>query len=141
MNFYPGKDEIKDILKTNPEYKCAPVRCEMLSDIRTPIEVLKIIKGLSKHAYILESVENQERWGRYTFLGFNPTLDITYMNGVLEITGENRSETIETDDPGKYMREILAKYKSPVIEGMPSFTSASCGLMSARISQLTGAHL
>ena len=127
MNFYPGKDEIKDILKTNPEYKCAPVRCEMLSDIRTPIEVLKIIKGLSKHAYILESVENQERWGRYTFLGFNPTLDITYMNGVLEITGENRSETIETDDPGKYMREILAKYKSPVIEGMPSFTGGLVG--------------
>ena len=100
MNFYPGKDEIKEILAANPEFKCAPVRCEIMSDIRTPIEVLKIIKGLSKHAYILESVENQERWGRYTFLGYNPTLDITYMNGVLEITGGDKSETIETDDPG-----------------------------------------
>ena len=127
MNFYPGKDEIKDILATNPEYKCAPVRCEIMSDIRTPIEVLKIIKGLSKHSYILESVENQERWGRYTFLGFDPTLDITYMNGTLEITGENRSDTIETDDPGRYMREILAEYKSPVIKGMPSFTGGLVG--------------
>ena len=127
MNFYPGKDEIKEILAKNPEFKCAPVRCEIMSDIRTPIEVLKIIKGLSKHAYILESVENQERWGRYTFLGYNPTLDITYMNGVLEITGGDKSETIETDDPGRYMRDILAEYKSPVIKGMPSFTGGLVG--------------
>jgi anthranilate synthase component 1 len=127
MNFYPGKDEIKEILANNPEFKCAPVRCEIMSDIRTPIEVLKIIKGLSKHAYILESVENQERWGRYTFLGYNPTLDITYMNGVLEITGGDKSETIETDNPGRYMRDILAEYKSPVIKGMPSFTGGLVG--------------
>ena len=126
MYFYPGKDELKTIL-SGTAYKCAPVRCEILSDIRTPIEVLKIIKGLSSHAYILESVENQERWGRYTFLGFDPTLDITYMNGTLNITGNGRDDTIETDDPGKYMREILAEYKSPVIEGMPSFTGGLVG--------------
>ena len=126
MYFYPGKDELKTIL-SGTAYKCAPVRCEILSDIRTPIEVLKIIKGLSSHAYILESVENQERWGRYTFLGFDPTLDITYMNGTLNITGNGRNETIKTDDPGKYMREILAEYKSPVIDGMPSFTGGLVG--------------
>ena len=127
MNFYPGKDDIKDLLKTDPEYKCAPVRCEIMSDIRTPIEVLKIIKGLSSHAYILESVENQDKWGRYTFLGFDPTLCVTYINGHLEITGENRNDSYETNDPPKYLREILADYKSPVIEGMPSFTGGLVG--------------
>ena len=127
MNFYPGKDEIKDILATNPEYKCAPVRCEIMADIRTPIEVLKIIKGLSSHAYILESVENQAKWGRYTFLGFDPTLEITYMNGELKISGEGRNDTIATDDPGRYMRMIIAEYKSPVIDGMPSFTGGLVG--------------
>ena len=126
MNFYPDMDGVRTLL-SGTAYKCAPVRCEIMSDTRTPIEVLKIIKGLSKHAYILESVENQERWGRYTFLGYNPTLDITYMNGTLNISGEGRNDTIETDDPGKYMRDILSEYKSPVIDGMPSFTGGLVG--------------
>ncbi len=126
MNFYPDMDGMRTLL-SGTAYKCAPVRCEIMSDTRTPIEVLKIIKGLSKHAYILESVENQERWGRYTFLGYDPTLDITYMNGTLNISGEGRNDTIETDDPGKYMRDILSEYKSPVINGMPSFTGGLVG--------------
>ena len=126
MEFFPAKDEMKAIL-SGTAYKCAPVRCEIMSDLRTPIEVLKIIKGLSTHSYILESVENQERWGRYTFLGYDPTLDITYKDRTLNITGANRNETVETDDPGKYMREILAEYKSPVIDGMPSFTGGLVG--------------
>ena len=126
MNFYPDMDGMRTLL-SGTAYKCAPVRCEIMSDTRTPIEVLKIIKGLSKHAYILESVENQERWGRYTFLGYDPTLDITYMNGTLNISGEGRNDTIETDDPGKYMRDILSEYKSPVIDGMPSFTGGLVG--------------
>ncbi|MBO4680333.1 MAG: anthranilate synthase component I [Clostridiales bacterium] len=126
MEFFPAKDEMKAIL-SGTAYKCAPVRCEIMSDLRTPIEVLKIIKGLSSHAYILESVENQERWGRFTFLGYDPTLDITYKDRTLTISGTDRDETIETDDPGKYMREILAEYKSPVIDGMPSFTGGLVG--------------
>ena len=126
MKFYPGKDEMKAILN-GTSYKCAPVRCEIMSDIRTPIEVLKILKGLSSHTYILESVENQEKWGRFTFLGFDPTLEITYSKGELKISGENRDDVYETDDPPKYFREILADYKSPVIEGMPSFTGGLVG--------------
>ncbi|MBO4449501.1 MAG: anthranilate synthase component I [Clostridiales bacterium] len=126
MDFYPSKEEMKAIL-SGTAYKCAPVRCEIMSDLRTPIEVLKIIKGLSTHSYILESVENQERWGRFTFLGYDPTLEITYKDETLKISGADRSETITTDDPGKYMREILAEYKSPVISGMPSFTGGLVG--------------
>ncbi len=47
----------------------APVCCELMSDIRTPIEVLRILKNVSTHCFLLESVTEQEKWGRYTFLG------------------------------------------------------------------------
>ena len=53
---------------------------EIFSDIKTPIQVLKILKKKSNHVYLLESVENQERWGRYTFLGYKPTLCVTCLN-------------------------------------------------------------
>ncbi|MBO4579541.1 MAG: anthranilate synthase component I [Clostridiales bacterium] len=125
MKFLPEIDTIRKIA-IDGRYKIAPVKCEMLSDVRTPIEALKILKGVSDHTYILESVENQERWGRYTFLGFDPTLEITCINGRLKI-GE---EEYETDDPGSYIRKIMADYKSPILEGMPAFTGGLVGYFS-----------
>lgn len=52
-------DEAKELGKG---YKVVPISKEILSDIRTPIEVLRILKGVSRHCYMLESVEHQERW-------------------------------------------------------------------------------
>ena len=54
------------------EYNVVPVSCEILSDICTPIEALRILKNVSTHCYMLESVTEKEKWGRYTFLGFDP---------------------------------------------------------------------
>lgn len=69
-------------------------RCsrEILSDTVTPMEVLRILKGVSKHCYMLESVENQEVWGRYTFLGYDPKLEITCMNGEMCIRESGSEE-------------------------------------------------
>lgn len=125
MKFAPAKEEILKIAESG-DYRIAPVKCEIMSDMRTPIEVLKILKGVSDHAYILESVEDQERWGRYTFLGFEPKLEITCINGHLKVGDEE----YDTEDPGSYIRKILAEHKSPVIEGMPTFTGGLVGYFS-----------
>ena len=68
-------------------YKTVPVCTEILSDIKTPIEVMKILMNISKHCYMLESVENNERWGRYTFLGYSPQSEFTCVNGEMKIDG------------------------------------------------------
>lgn len=36
----------------------------------------------------------------------------------------------QTDNPDKHIREVLSKYKSPVIEGMPTFTGGLVGYFS-----------
>ncbi|MCD8331519.1 MAG: anthranilate synthase component I, partial [Oscillospiraceae bacterium] len=84
-------------------YKTAPVGMEILSDVKTPIEVLRILKNISEHCYMLESVEGGETWGRYTFLGYEPKLELTCLNGVMKVGGMQ----FETDDPGKYIKQIL----------------------------------
>ena len=53
-----------------------PICLELFSDIKTPIEVLKCLKAEQKKCFLLESVEGGEKWGRYSFLGFNPELTI-----------------------------------------------------------------
>ena len=40
-------------------YRAVPVAGELFSDVRTPIEVLRILKNVSSHCFLFESVENQ----------------------------------------------------------------------------------
>ena len=115
--FSPSFEEVQEIAK-NKEYKNIPIVYEMYSDIATSIEVLKILKGISKHCYMLESVEDSQKWGRYTFLGFNPILEFTCQDGVVQIKGDlefkdskklanGEVTTIETDNPGEIIKDLI----------------------------------
>lgn len=125
MKFLPELEEVKRIAATG-EYKVLPVSCEILSDICTPIEALQKLKNVSTHTYMLESVAEKEKWGRYTFLGYDPKLDITCVDGNMK-AGSIR---LKTDDPSAFLREILADYKSPRFDYLPSFTGGLVGYFS-----------
>lgn len=104
-------------------YTIAPVGREILADDITPIEALRAFKVVSDRCYLLESVVGRERRGRYTFLGFEPSLALTCTDGRMTI-GDT---TFLTDDPSARIREILNRYRSPRIEGMPPFTGGLVG--------------
>jgi len=131
--FSPNLNEVKEIAK-NSEYKRIPISYELFSDIATPIEVLRILKGVSKHCYMLESVEDTKKWGRYSFLGYDPLLEFTCQNGVVKIKGDKDftqltdDETIiETDKPNEIIRDLVLKNKSPKFENLPTFTGGFVG--------------
>ena len=131
--FSPSIDEIKEIAK-NKQYKRIPISYELFSDIATPIEVLRILKGISKHCYMLESIEDAENWGRYSFLGFDPLLEFTCQNNVVQIKGDcefnklnDKVVTIETDNPSEIIRGLIKRNKSPKLESMPPFTGGFVG--------------
>ena len=110
-------------------FKVIPISKEIMSDIKTPIQVLTILKNVSSHCYMLESVENQEKWGRYTFLGFDPTMEITCTNGKM-VVKNGTVTTKEVTHPEIIIKEILEEYKSPKMEGLPSFTGGLVGYFS-----------
>ena len=67
-----------------------------------------------------------EQWGRYTFLGFAPKLEITCIDGEMQIGNVK----IETENPSEHIRQILADYKSPRFAYLPSFTGGLVGYFS-----------
>ena len=125
MKIRPTLDEVKTIASAG-SYNVLPVSCEILADICTPIEALKILKNVSTHCYLLESAQPSEKWGRYTFLGLEPKMEITCQNGRMK-AGEL---TFETQDPSQTLREILAQYKSPRFAYLPTFTGGLVGYFS-----------
>lgn len=121
----PDINTLKELNKQNL-YKTAPVSMEILSDIKTPIEVLKILKNVSSHCYLLESISDNEKWGRYTFLGYEPSLEITCLNGQMKVG----ALSFETTDPGKYIRQVIEEHKSPKFSYLPPFTGGLVGYFS-----------
>ena len=125
----PSIDELR---KYCDEYNYVPIKREILADFITPIQALRILKGISKHVYMLESVENQESFGRYTFLGYEPSLCITCVNNELSVLDDNGSvlHTENTVHPAIYLKELLEKYKSPKLDDFPTFTGGLVGYFS-----------
>jgi len=121
--YQPNLNEAKGLLK---DYKIIPVSLKIYSDVRTPIEVLKILKANSRHCYMLESLEDSNRWGRYTFLGYDPKLEFTCVNGTVSINGKE----VATNNPNQYIRQILDEHKSPKFSYLPPFTGGLVGYFS-----------
>lgn len=110
-------------------YKVIPLSCEIYSDVKTPIEVLKVLKGISHHCYMLESLENPEQWGRYTFLGYDPRLELTCTDGHLKINAGTEFH-YETVNPGQFIKQIIEENKSPRFDYLPPFTGGLVGYFS-----------
>jgi len=125
MKITPGPEELARYRETGL-YKVAPVSCELLADICTPIQAVRKLKNVSSHCFLLESAEPQENWGRYTFLGYDPKLSITCSDGEMRV-GDLK---LKTEDPSAVLRQILAEYRSPRIPGLPPFTGGLTGYFS-----------
>ena len=125
MKIRPTIVEAKEIAATG-HYNVLPVSLEILSDFTTPIETMKILKNVSTHCYMLESAQANETWGRYTFLRFDPKMGITCLDGEMKIGNLK----VKTDKPSDFLRQILADYKSPRFDYLPSFTGGFVGYFS-----------
>lgn len=107
-------------------YSVCPVALEILSDVKTPIEVLRNLRECSDDWYIFESVNGTGNWGRYTFLGFMPDMEVCGEGG--RVTVRNGScETSVCDDPARTVKELLSSHKSPRVPGLPPFTGGFVG--------------
>ena len=126
--YYPTLKEARTLAASGP-YREIPVARELLSDFLTPIQALRILRARDNHCFLLESAADQEGWGRWTFLGFEPELEITAKDGVVQLRdGERTSSRIQ--HPGEALRQILSEHKSPKIPGQPPFTGGLVGYFS-----------
>ena len=109
MNLYPAYADALKILKED-NYKTFPVSFSTCLN-KTSDDIYRILKNKSRNVFVLESAEDSENWSRYTFLGYNPTLEITSKDS----------------PPHARIRQVIADHKSPRIKGLPPFTGGLVG--------------
>ncbi|GBD38130.1 Anthranilate synthase component 1 [bacterium HR37] len=119
---YPSFSEFKEMLKRG---NLVPVCREILADFDTPVSALKKIEN-GDYAFLLESVEGGEKWGRYSFIGTAPSIVFRSKGTYIEIIENGRVEKLE-GNPLDALRSLLLRYHPVVFEGLPRFYGGAVG--------------
>lgn len=108
-------------------YNRIPITREVLADLDTPLSAyLKLANA--PYSYLFESVQGGETWGRYSIIGL-PAREVIHVRGaevVLERDGL-KADPFEVDDPLIWLKDFMARYRVPEIEGLPRFTGGLVG--------------
>lgn len=125
--YYPSFKEFREKAK---EGNLIPVCRDILADMETPVSAFrKIDEG--EYSFLLESVEGGEKWGRYSFLGANPSVIFRSKGTEAEIFENGRVEIIkDISDPLEPLKKLIKRYTPVEFEGLPRFYGGAVGYLS-----------
>lgn len=102
-----------------------PLTYSFIEDSETPISAFLKLRG-SGPAFLLESAEQGNRFGRWSFIGVKPRAIVLLKDGVLTVDGQ----PTEFTDPYRAVAKNLEQYVQadlPELE-LPPFTGGAVGL-------------
>ena len=106
-----------------------PVYREIMADLETPVAAfLKLDRG--DFSFLLESVEGGEKWGRYCFLGGEPSIVFQSKGRRVEITRDGHVEVQEGVDPLDALKQLMGEFHPVEVEGLPRFFGGAVGYLS-----------
>jgi anthranilate synthase component 1 len=123
--YYPHIDAFRELSRQG---NLIPVYREIMADMDTPVTAFKKLDD-GRFAYLLESIEGGEKWGRYSFLGSNPSLIVRSRANTVEIIENDATTTLESDDPLGCIRDQLRRFTPVDVEGLPRFFGGAVGYL------------
>lgn len=112
--------------------RLVPVYTEIVADLDTPLTLFAKVAGDRNHTFLFESMEGGEKWGRYSFIGFDPLLTFVSKGNSVTITETGRSgiseRTLKTD-PLVCLRELVSEFRAADFEGLPRFCGGAVGFL------------
>lgn len=121
---YPSVEEIK---KYAENYKTIPVYYSFPADQQTPISIYSALSKNKKTSFMFESVNNGSQWDRYSYVGFNPDMQVKISGYEADIIDENGLRSFKTENPIEFLKELMKNYSSPKIQNSPSFNGGFIG--------------
>ena len=102
---------LEDFKKLADTAGLIPVCREIVADLDTPLTVFAKVAGDESHAFLFESLEGGEKWGRYSFIGLDPLLTFESQGKNIVIHKDGRLEEC-VGDPLTELKELLASFKA-----------------------------
>ena len=83
--------DYKTFLKSSHRAGLIPVYRKIISDLDTPLTLFAKISGEEEHIFLFESMEGGEKWGRYSFIGFDPILTFSSKGSTIDVKSFDES--------------------------------------------------
>jgi len=109
-------------------HRIVPVWRSLLADQVTPVAIFARCVG-EGDGFLLESVENGERWSRWSFLGRNPLASIVSRGGEVTVTGPLADEIPVADGMLATLESLLATFSTPDLEELPPLHAGLMGYL------------
>jgi anthranilate synthase component 1 len=126
MNISPSFDEF---VKLSQNYNLIPLYLEMPADLETPISLLYKVFDDETHIFLLESMEGPEKWARYSFIGFEPSIIFRAKGKKVYLEGEVKKE-LACEDPFLELKRLWEGFRVPENLPLPRFFSGLVGYVS-----------
>src|SRR6185295_810733 len=121
----PSLDDYRRLAR---EHNLIPVTREILADFDTPVSAfVKLNRGDA--SFLLESLEGGETWGRYSILGFRPSVEFRSSGTKVEIRRGEKTQRITSEDPLETLRSLLGEVRAAAVPGLPRFSGGAVGLI------------
>ncbi len=124
---HPTLEEFKGMARPNA---LVPVYREIMADLETPVSAYMKIAKDQPYSFLLESVEQADVIGRYSFLGANPSIIFKSRGNQVTIRRAGAVESFESDDALGELRRLMSVYEPVHVEGLPSFHGGAVGYIS-----------
>jgi anthranilate synthase component I len=122
----PSLNEARSLAR---EYDVVPLYAELIGDLETPISAaLKFAD--EENVFLLESAEAAERFGRYSFLGFDPKRTLSYRDGLYTVVDADGVREVAAKDPFRGLAEIVGQKSVAPLPNLPAFVGGAVGYFS-----------
>ena len=113
------------------------------ADIETPVSSFLKLAAKEPHAFLLESAEQEERVGRYSFIGIRPEAILTCAKGKIHLTQNGKtSEVFSQEDLTGVLEKMLQTFKLANPEALPGFAGGFLGYLSyEQVQHFESIHL
>lgn len=125
----PLTPSLGEARKLAGDFDVVPVYAEFIGDLETPISAVMKFSD-EENVFLLESAEAAERFGRYSFLGFDPKRTLSYRNGVYTVVDSDGVREVPASDPFRGLAEIVGRKSVAPIPNLPAFVGGAVGYFS-----------
>lgn len=107
-----------------------PVYREVIADLVTPLTAfLRLDRDPAQAAFLLESVEGGEKWGRYSFIGVMPKAMVRTRNTEVQHWCNDEWKSAENEDPLKFICQTAEKFTPADCPELPRFWGGWVGYL------------
>ncbi|MCY4368221.1 MAG: anthranilate synthase component I [bacterium] len=124
MKVVPGPEEFRRLAESFP---VVPLTMTVLADRETAVSAYGKLVG-DAPGFLLESLEGGERWAQWSFLGWDPVFTLTSYDGVTRV--DDARVELPAGDPLEVLEQLLARYATGPMEGLPPLHSGAVGYLS-----------